>query len=539
MKYILAFAIILASVSAQTACDCEESWEFEGATYEGCDSASPKDTKPWCYVKGDPSACPSAKASTVKEGSYWRYCGEDSSPTVKSIVSSSAMSWDEGEDGPGGKNALKNAVKNALSKDVSSDVTSEDMGALEKSMSEGARLRNLWRELGHIEEAIHAANQHLKKRLIRIFKVIRAKMVKFEQMETSDPERRSEGARLRAAWAELGHIEKEIHITNQDMKRHLKNVIAKMKSKMEYFDEQAKFIKGFGDSPAIAGPTGAAGAIAGALSGMNCPEGSDGCGPQFANMASVMMKLCAAKSGQQGWSCGGMCLYPPEQETPGNCCRKIEALNVIKDGKRCGCPENAETMEEESLAQHQPFTKFLEEEAQVGEPAGPMSPLKKTMSEGARLRALWAELGEIEKEIHEANQVLKARLIKIFKSIRARMVAFEQEKNVDKRKSEGARLRAAWAELGEVEKEIHITNIAMKRRLKRVIATMQEKMKAFDAEAQFISGYNDAGSAAAAAAAGTIGGEPCQEAGVVGCTDGAETKTGSWNSRFLLEELLN
>merc|ERR550525_1988363 len=210
-----------------------------------------------------------------------------------------------------------------------------------------------------------------------------------------------------------------------------------------------------------------------------------------------------------------MCLYPPEASGTGNCCRRIEALNVVKGGRRCGCPENAETMEEAALAgsNSQPFTKFLEEEAQVGQ-AEVMSPLKKTMSEGARLRALWAELGEIEKEIHEANQVLKARLIKIFKSIRARMVNFEQEKNIDKRKSEGSRLRAAWAELGEVEKEIHITNIAMKRRLKRVIKTMQEKMKAFDAEAQFISGYNDGGGVSLQGAAQGVvveGLNPCAE----------------------------
>lgn len=263
-----------------------------------------------------------------------------------------------------------------------------------------------------------------------------------------------------------------------------------------------------------------------------------------------MMSMCEAKGGQQGWKCGGMCLYPPT-EGEGNCCRRIEALNVVKDGKRCGCPDNAETMEEAALAgsQSQPFTKFLEEEAQVGEPEV-MSPLKKTMSEGARLRALWAELGEIEHEIHEANQVLKARLIKIFKSIRSRMVNFEQEKNIDRRKSEGARLRAAWAELGEVEKEIHITNIAMKRRLKRVIKTMQEKMATFDQEAQFISGYNDGG--LPALQGGESGAEPgaepgllnpCQEVDETGCQqqNGAETKTGSssWGARFLLENDLN
>merc|ERR1719242_1490041 len=489
---------------------------------------------------GDTNSCPSSKVSTVQDGSYWRYCGgEDSSaPTNKQIVSSSQQTWDEGEDGPGPNFADKalDLVKDNMSSDP-------DMGALEKSMSEGARLRNLWRELGHIEDAIHAANQHLKKRLIRIFKVIRAKMVKFEQMEASDPDRRSEGARLRAAWAELGHIEKEIHITNQDMKRHLKNVIAKMKSKMEYFDQQAQFISGFNDGGSLSSLSGG-----GPYGGSPCPEESDGCGPKFAKLAEVIMSMCEAKGGQQGWSCGGMCLYPPDASGTGNCCRRIESLNVVKDGKRCGCPENAETMEEAALAgsKSQPFTKFLEQEAQVGQ-AEVMSPLKKTMSEGARLRALWAELGEIEHEIHEANQVLKARLIKIFKSIRARMVNFEQEKNVDRRKSEGARLRAAWAELGEVEKEIHITNIAMKRRLKRVIETMQEKMAAFDKEAQFISGYNDGGVAlqgAATAADMMQGLNPCAEVeDISGCQqqqqNRAEVKTGSRSARFLLENILN
>lgn len=540
MIQILIAALLLCSTRAQTGCDCQAEWEFEKATYKGCDTAAPKDTKAWCYVMGDVNSCPSSKGSTVQEGSYWRYCGESTpSATSKHIVSADTT-WDEGDDGPGGDFADKamSFVKQRLSDDP-------DMGALEKSMSEGARLRNLWRELGHIEDAIHAANQHLKKRLIRIFKVIRAKMVKFEQMEANDPLRRSEGARLRAAWAELGHIEKEIHITNQDMKRHLRNVIAKMKSKMEYFDQQAKFISGIDDgTPGLS--------LSGPYGGLPCPQESDGCGPKFATLASMMMKMCAAKGGQQGWSCGGMCLYPPD-EGEGNCCRRIERLNVVKDGKRCGCPDNAETMEEAALAgsETQPFTKFLEEEAQVGG-IEVMSPLKKTMSEGARLRALWAELGEIEKEIHEANEVLKARLIKIFKSIRARMVNFEQEKNIDRRKSEGARLRAAWAELGEVEKEIHITNIAMKRRLKRVIKTMQEKMAQFDQEAQYISGYNDdgvtlkgpqeeGGDDNAGLEPGSL--NPCADAeDVPACTQNlqnqAEVRTGKWNSRFLLENIL-
>merc|ERR550539_1153800 len=226
---------------------------------------------------GDVNSCPSSKGSTVQEGSYWRYCSGSTPSATSKQVESGDTTWDEGDDGPGGDFADKamDFVKSKLSSDP-------DMGALEKSMSEGARLRNLWRELGHIEDAIHAANQHLKKRLIRIFKVIRSKMVKFEQMETNDPQRRSEGARLRAAWAELGHIEKEIHITNQDMKRHLKNVIAKMKSKMEYFDQQAQFISGFNDgssSSALSG--GASGAFS---SGLPCPEESDGCGPNFAKL---------------------------------------------------------------------------------------------------------------------------------------------------------------------------------------------------------------------------------------------------------------
>jgi len=281
-------------------------------------------------------------------------------------------------------------------------------------MSEGARLRNLWRELGHIEDAIHTANQHLKARLIRIFKIIRAKMVKFENEQNPD-KKRSEGAKLRAAWAELGHIEKEIHITNQDMKRHLNNVINKMKEKMEVFDREAKHISGYANAPTphISGPS------------------------------------ARDKEKQQ--------------------------------------QHGVESMEETQTG-YAPFGRFLAEEVAVGAPDAEMAPLKRTMSEGAKLRALWAELGHIEDEIHEANQVLKARLIKTFKVIRAHMVKFEQQKDVDKRRSEGSRLRAAWAQLGEIEKEIHITNIMMKRRLKKVIAKLSAKMKVFDSEASGIRG---------------------------------------------------
>merc|ERR1719419_1343982 len=112
--------------------------------------------------------------------------------------------------------------------------------------------------------------------------------------------------------------------------------------------------------------------------------------------------------------------------------------------------------------------------------AGEMGPLVKTVSEGAKLRALWAELGGIEKEIHETNLVLKKRLLAAFKVIRARMANWEKEGNPDKKKSEGARLRAQWAELGHVEEEIHITNQEMKRRLRRVIRVIKEKMVHFE-----------------------------------------------------------
>merc|ERR1719204_2430787 len=109
-----------------------------------------------------------------------------------------------------------------------------------------------------------------------------------------------------------------------------------------------------------------------------------------------------------------------------------------------------------------------------------MAPLVRTVSEGAKLRALWAELGGIEKEIHETNLVLKARLLTAFKVIRARMANWEKEGNVDKKRTEGARLRAQWAELGKVEEEIHITNQEMKRRLRKVIRVIKEKMNHFE-----------------------------------------------------------
>merc|ERR1719361_3306440 len=111
---------------------------------------------------------------------------------------------------------------------------------------------------------------------------------------------------------------------------------------------------------------------------------------------------------------------------------------------------------------------------------GSMAPLVKTVSEGAKLRALWAELGGIEQEIHETNLVLKARLLAAFKVIRARMANWEKEGNPDKRKSEGSRLRAQWAELGKVEEQIHITNQEMKKRLRKVIRVIKEKMVHFE-----------------------------------------------------------
>jgi hypothetical protein len=60
------------------------------------------------------------------------------------------------------------------------------------------------------------------------------------------------------------------------------------------------------------------------------------------------------------------------------------------------------------------------------------------------------------------------------------MANWEKEQNVNKKKSEGARLRAQWAELGKVEEEIHITNQEMKKRLRKVIRVIKEKMGHFE-----------------------------------------------------------
>jgi len=141
-------------------------------------------------------------------------------------------------------------------------------------------------------------------------------------------------------------------------------------------------------------------------------------------------------------------------------------------------PGGAET----ALATVPAWRRHLEED--VGADMGEMAPLVKTVSEGAKLRALWAELGGIEKEIHETNLVLKARLLAAFKVIRARMANWEKEGSPDKRKSEGAKLRAQWAELGKVEEQIHITNQEMKRRLRRVIRVIKMKMEHFESGAK-------------------------------------------------------
>merc|ERR1719361_2980973 len=119
MIQIFIAAMLVLATQAQTGCDCQATWEFENAEYQGCDQAMPKDTKAWCYVMGDPSSCPSSKASTVQEGSYWRYCGGDPSPTSAQIVSSDTTTWDEGEDGPGGNFADKamEVVKENMSSD--------------------------------------------------------------------------------------------------------------------------------------------------------------------------------------------------------------------------------------------------------------------------------------------------------------------------------------------------------------------------------------------------------------------------------------
>merc|ERR550517_694254 len=144
--------------------------------------------------------------------------------------------------------------------------------------------------------------------------------------------------------------------------------------------------------------------------------------------------------------------------------------------------QNANNPNEAQVANNVPqWRRHLQEELVGGMES--MAPLVKTVSEGAKLRALWAELGGIEQEIHETNLVLKARLLAAFKVIRARMANWEKEGSPDKRKSEGARLRAQWAELGKVEEQIHITNQEMKRRLRRVIRVIKEKMIHFEAGA--------------------------------------------------------
>lgn len=178
----------------------------------------------------------------------------------------------------------------------------------------------------------------------------------------------------------------------------------------------------------------------------------------------------------------------PPQEGPArrpasNPCPPGEVAIAGKDGA-VGCSVSPQ---EKSVSNIPAWRRHLEPFESAGEDAlsvmGEMAPLVKTVSEGAKLRALWAELGGIEQEIHETNLVLKARLLAAFKVIRARMANWEKEGNPDKRKSEGARLRAQWAELGHVEEQIHLTNQEMKRRLRRVIRVIKTKMKHFEAGA--------------------------------------------------------
>jgi secreted trypsin-like serine protease len=52
-------------------CVCQQSWEYEGETFQGCAAAIPDDGK-WCYVT-DPS-CDGATTSTVDPSIAWWYC---------------------------------------------------------------------------------------------------------------------------------------------------------------------------------------------------------------------------------------------------------------------------------------------------------------------------------------------------------------------------------------------------------------------------------------------------------------------------------
>jgi len=54
-------------------CDCEESWEYKGTTYTGCDAVHPEGNRKWCYVWGR-NECKSAEPSNALIGEAWKYC---------------------------------------------------------------------------------------------------------------------------------------------------------------------------------------------------------------------------------------------------------------------------------------------------------------------------------------------------------------------------------------------------------------------------------------------------------------------------------
>jgi len=312
----------------------------------------------------------------------------------------------------------------------------ESFKPLHKTMSEGRLLRKLWAEMNQIESLIHAANVDLKARLIKAFKVVRTRMVEWEKMKDDTSGKRTEGQRLRAMWAAMGAIEDEIHEINIAMKKRLQGLIKALRAKMHIFDAAAERIdrmRAAEGKPAGIIPPSTKAALSGSAAANVAPAApaSSPCPPGEVAIA-----------GEGGVSCSPA--SNPNEQAVSN--------DIVPAWRR--------HLQEDELSS--------------------MAPLVKTVSEGAKLRALWAELGGIEQEIHETNLVLKARLLAAFKVIRARMANWEKEGNPAKRKTEGARLRAQWAELGKVEEQIHITNQEMKRRLRRVIRVIKEKMHHFD-----------------------------------------------------------
>jgi len=55
-------------------CDCQSAWMFGKKTYLGCDNNAPGDSKPWCYVTGG-DMCASAQEPSGERKARWRYCG--------------------------------------------------------------------------------------------------------------------------------------------------------------------------------------------------------------------------------------------------------------------------------------------------------------------------------------------------------------------------------------------------------------------------------------------------------------------------------